>query len=82
MWGYALRKLQLAAFCTKIASHRLQPSCSRPVGRLATPCRASPPRRMANSKYEYVRTFELDDTLLPGCFIVIRVDGKGFTKWV
>ena len=37
---------------------------------------------MANSKYEYVRTFELDDTLLPGCFIVIRVDGKGFTKWV
>lgn len=35
---------------------------------------------MANSKYEYVRAFELDDTLLPGCFIVIRVDGKGFTK--
>lgn len=37
-------------------------------------------KRMANSKYEYVKKFELDDTLLPGCWIVIRVDGKGFTR--
>jgi len=36
--------------------------------------------RMANSKYEYVKRFELDDTLLPGCWIVLRLDGKGFTK--
>lgn len=35
---------------------------------------------MANSKYEYVKGFELDDTLLPDCFIVLRIDGKGFTK--
>ena len=27
-----------------------------------------------------LRRYELDDTLLPGCWIVIRVDGKGFTK--
>ena len=35
---------------------------------------------MANTRFEYVKHFELDDTLLPGCWIVIRLDGKGFTK--
>jgi hypothetical protein len=48
---------------------KASPSCT---------CRAS--RRMANSKYEYVKSYELDDKLLPGCFIVVRIDGKGFTK--
>ena len=37
---------------------------------------------MANTKFEYVKQFELDDTLLPGCWIVVRLDGKGFTKCV
>ncbi len=37
---------------------------------------------MANSRYEYVRKFELVDTLLPGCWIVVRLDGKGFTRCV
>jgi hypothetical protein len=37
-------------------------------------------RRMANSKYEYVKGYELPDPLLPGCWVVVRVDGKGFTK--
>ncbi|KAL6767817.1 THG1 [Auxenochlorella protothecoides x Auxenochlorella symbiontica] len=36
---------------------------------------------MAKSAYEYVRTFEQDDRLLPGCWIVLRVDGKGFTRF-
>lgn len=36
---------------------------------------------MANSKYEYVKKFELDDSLLPGCWIVVRIDGKGFTRF-
>ena len=35
---------------------------------------------MACSKYEYVKQYELDDRLLPGCWIVVRLDGKGFTK--
>lgn len=35
---------------------------------------------MAKSKYEYVKLFETDDRLLPGCWIVVRLDGKGFTK--
>jgi hypothetical protein len=37
-------------------------------------------RLMAQSKYEYVKKYEQDDTLLLGCYIVIRLDGKGFTK--
>jgi len=37
---------------------------------------------MANSKYEYVKQYEQDAALLPSCYIVVRVDGKGFTKWV
>lgn len=36
---------------------------------------------MAKSKYEYVKLFETDDRLLPGCWIVVRLDGKGFTKF-
>ena len=43
------------------------------------------PRRVpgqAKSKYEYVKQFEQDDTLLRGCWIVVRIDGKVFTKCV
>lgn len=36
---------------------------------------------MACSKYEYVRKFENPITLLPSTFIVVRIDGKGFTKF-
>ncbi|KAF4337326.1 tRNA(His) guanylyltransferase [Fusarium beomiforme] len=35
---------------------------------------------MANSKFEYVRNFETADLLLPNTWIVVRVDGRGFTK--
>ncbi|KAL4939499.1 hypothetical protein BDV06DRAFT_198837 [Aspergillus oleicola] len=35
---------------------------------------------MANSKYEYVKAFEQDDTLLPNTWIVVRIDGRGFHK--
>ncbi|KAF5610289.1 tRNA(His) guanylyltransferase [Fusarium subglutinans] len=35
---------------------------------------------MANSKFEYVRNFETADPLLPNTWIVVRVDGRGFTK--
>lgn len=33
---------------------------------------------MANSKYEYVRLFEHNHTLLPQTYIVVRVDGRKF----
>ncbi|KAI5467277.1 putative tRNAHis guanylyltransferase [Mariannaea sp. PMI_226] len=35
---------------------------------------------MANSKFEYVRNFETSDSLLPNTWIVVRIDGRGFTK--
>ena len=36
---------------------------------------------MANSRFEYVKKFEIDDQILPHCWIVVRLDGKGFTKY-
>ncbi|ODA76130.1 hypothetical protein RJ55_08413 [Drechmeria coniospora] len=35
---------------------------------------------MANSKFEYVRDFEQTDALLPNTWIVVRIDGRAFTK--
>jgi tRNA(His) guanylyltransferase len=35
---------------------------------------------MAGSRFEYVRSFEADDRLLPNCWIVLRLDGRGFSK--
>ncbi|XP_013788937.1 probable tRNA(His) guanylyltransferase [Limulus polyphemus] len=35
---------------------------------------------MAQSKFEYVRKFESDDRCLPNCWMVVRLDGKGFHK--
>lgn len=36
---------------------------------------------MAKSKFEYVKTFETDDRLLPNCWIVVRIDGRAFHKF-
>ncbi|KAJ4397308.1 tRNA-His guanylyltransferase [Gnomoniopsis smithogilvyi] len=36
---------------------------------------------MANSKYEYVKDFERSDKLSPDQWIVVRIDGRGFTKF-
>ncbi|KAI4953627.1 hypothetical protein J4E91_002475 [Alternaria rosae] len=36
---------------------------------------------MANSKYEYVRGFEQPDNLIPNTWIVVRIDGRGFSKF-
>lgn len=36
---------------------------------------------MACSRYEYVKDYERDDSILPNVWIVIRVDGKGFHKF-
>lgn len=33
---------------------------------------------MAKSQYEYVKCFEQSDELLPGCWLVVRVDGHRF----
>jgi hypothetical protein len=39
-----------------------------------------PKRAMSGSKYAYVRNFELPDPMLPGTFIVLRVDGHSFHR--
>ncbi|KAM9849924.1 putative tRNA(His) guanylyltransferase [Aulostomus maculatus] len=36
---------------------------------------------MAKSKYDYVRNFEIDDTCLRNCYIVVRLDGRNFHKF-
>ncbi|KAG4414320.1 Glucose-responsive transcription factor [Cadophora malorum] len=36
---------------------------------------------MANSKYEYVKSFEQPDLLIPNTWIVVRIDGRGFHKF-
>ncbi|KAH9481879.1 tRNA(His) guanylyltransferase [Psilocybe cubensis] len=36
---------------------------------------------MANSKYAYVRNFELPDPLLPGTFMLFRLDGHSFHRF-
>jgi len=36
---------------------------------------------MTNSKYAYVKNFEITDTLLPNAYIVVRLDGRSFNKF-
>ncbi|KAI3636833.1 hypothetical protein MIR68_005100 [Amoeboaphelidium protococcarum] len=36
---------------------------------------------MACSKYEYVKKFELSDAMLPNTYIVVRIDGRGFSRF-
>ncbi|KAL5728464.1 tRNA(His) guanylyltransferase [Ranunculus cassubicifolius] len=36
---------------------------------------------MANSKYEYVKNFEVDNKLLPNTWIVVRIDGRHFHQF-
>ena len=36
----------------------------------------------AVNRYEYVKRFEQTDYLLPNTWIVVRIDGRGFTKQV
>ncbi|XP_057706593.1 probable tRNA(His) guanylyltransferase isoform X2 [Corythoichthys intestinalis] len=48
----------------------------RPLACLVTSTNA-----MAKSKFEYVRNFEVDDTCLKNCYIVVRLDGRNFHKF-
>ena len=36
---------------------------------------------MSNSKFEYVKDFEIHTICLKQTYIVVRIDGKGFTKF-
>ena len=37
---------------------------------------------MANTRYAYVRDFELPDPLLPDTFILFRLDGHSFHRYI
>lgn len=37
---------------------------------------------MSNSKYEYVRSYEKPDGLLPNTYLLLRIDGHAFHKSV
>ena len=37
---------------------------------------------MAGSRFAYVRKYELSDALLPGTFMVLRIDGHAFHRCV
>jgi tRNA(His) 5'-end guanylyltransferase len=37
---------------------------------------------MAGSKFAYVKNFELPDPLLPGTFMILRLDGHAFHRLV
>ncbi|KAJ1959213.1 tRNA-histidine guanylyltransferase 1-like [Dipsacomyces acuminosporus] len=52
-----------------------------PSGDLNAAANHPKPSGMAKSKYEYVRSFEQDDHLLPSTWLVVRIDGQGFTKF-
>ncbi|KIM33978.1 hypothetical protein M408DRAFT_60379 [Serendipita vermifera MAFF 305830] len=36
---------------------------------------------MANSKYAYVRSFELPDSIMPSTFMIVRLDGHAFHRF-
>ena len=36
---------------------------------------------MAKSKFEYVKNFEIPDPTIPNTYLLVRIDGKGFTKF-
>uniref|UniRef100_F6VSZ7 tRNA(His) guanylyltransferase n=1 Tax=Xenopus tropicalis TaxID=8364 RepID=F6VSZ7_XENTR len=38
-------------------------------------------REMAKSKFEYVRDFEVQDTCLRNCWVLVRVDGRNFHRF-
>lgn len=37
---------------------------------------------MSKSKFEYVKDYEIHNELLKNTYIVLRIDGKGFTKYI
>lgn len=63
--------MHLRAFSRSIIKHLLN------KGSTAAPCR----RNMACSRYEYVKSYEQDDKILPNVWIVIRIDGKKFHRF-
>lgn len=66
----------------KLASFRHQGVCgSARSSPLPANCRRRHKPSMANSRFQYVKKFELSDALLPDTFLIARLDGHRFTKF-
>uniref|UniRef100_H2YD63 tRNA(His) guanylyltransferase n=1 Tax=Ciona savignyi TaxID=51511 RepID=H2YD63_CIOSA len=55
-------------------------SCTR-LQLLQNYCKAETHQKMANSQFDYVKSFESMDSCLPNCWIVVRIDGNNFHKF-
>ncbi|GAB1604501.1 probable tRNA(His) guanylyltransferase, partial [Argonauta hians] len=56
-------------------------NCKRPVIKSVRHQSSCDKHKMAKSRFEYVRHFELDDRCLPNCWLVVRVDGHCFHRF-
>lgn len=64
----------------KLASFRHQ-GVQKAESALLANCRRRHKPSMANSRFQYVKKFELSDALLPDTFLIARLDGHRFTKF-
>ncbi|RXM92625.1 putative tRNA(His) guanylyltransferase [Acipenser ruthenus] len=76
-----LNSKRLTPLYESLASYFLKPSRGRAVFAKTSPVHLISLRTMAKSKFEYVRNFEVDDTCLRNCWIVVRLDGRNFHKF-
>ncbi|KAK1150416.1 putative tRNA(His) guanylyltransferase isoform X1 [Acipenser oxyrinchus oxyrinchus] len=72
---------RLTPLYESLASYFLKPSRGSTVFAKTSPVHLISLRTMAKSKFEYVRNFEVDDTCLRNCWIVVRLDGRNFHKF-
>ena len=75
----ALSRLKIDSVDIAKTPHLLPNSCSgNPYYLRATVAAIE----MAKSKYEYVKAFEQCTTLLPNTYMIVRLDGRAFHKFV
>lgn len=70
--AYLTKHIRMKSVLTRFVSRAKQYLVSRRYLYLTT---------MAKSKFEYVKEFERDDNCLPNCWIVVRIDGRNFSKF-
>lgn len=72
---------KLASFSQQ-GAHKAESARGRvSISRLPASCRRHRTPSMANSRFQYVKKFELSDALLPDTYLIARLDGHRFTKF-
>ena len=72
------RSLRLETLLSRALSPARGPCGARAKSRLHTASGGE----MAKSKFEYVRRFEHRDACLPNTWLVVRIDGRSFHRYV